>query len=311
MKYIYSAMGWVLEQLYNLLGSIWSPLGNYAVAIIVFTLLVKLVFLPVNINQQKATAKQTAVRPKLDALKERCGDDKQKYNMEMQELYRREGVKLMGGCLPQLITLPFLWGVWMAIRSPLSYILHINSDLISKSMESVATALGKTVSQITELDVIHNVSGLTDPEYAPIVDGVKGMDFNLFGIDLTQTPKFTLRFSELTGADLLLWLIPLASFASAFLSSWITTRMQKKTNPEAAANMGCMMFLMPFMSLYISFIVPGAVGFYWMCSNLLGMLIQALLNKHMSPYRIIARGEVKTVNLRREREKKIIESTEA
>ena len=145
MKYIYSAMGWVLEQLYNLLGSIWSPLGNYAVAIIVFILLVKLVFLPVNINQQKATAKQTAVRPKLDALKERCGDDKQKYNMEMQELYRREGVKLMGGCLPQLITLPFLWGVWMAIRSPLSYILHINSDLISKAMESVATTLGKTV----------------------------------------------------------------------------------------------------------------------------------------------------------------------
>ena len=124
-------MGWILKQLFNLLNS--AGVGYYAVAIALFTVLINAIFLPLNIKQQKTTAKQTAIRPKMDAIKEKCGDDRQKYSLEVQELNQREGISMMGGCLPMLIRLPFLWGVWRAISGPLSYILNWSSDMINSA----------------------------------------------------------------------------------------------------------------------------------------------------------------------------------
>ncbi len=304
---IYSAMGWILKQLYVMLDSI--GVGSFALAIIVFTVLINLVFLPININQQKTTAKQTAIKPKLDALKEKCGDDRQKYSIEMQELYQRENVKMMGGCLPQLIRLPFLWGVWQAIRSPLSYIINVDDTLIEKAKNAVLALeefAGKKIAHITELDVIHyfddikSTAGLESLEQS-----IKSIDFNLFGvIDLTKTPEFTFRFSSLSGADLLLWLIPIFSFATAMLSSVVMMNMQKKTNPEAAS-MGGMMLMMPILSLVIAFGVPAAVGFYWACSNVVTMLISIAMNKLLGPYVIIAKDEAKLIKERRQKEKSL------
>lgn len=304
---IYSAMGWILKQLYEILDAI--GVGSFALAIIVFTVLINLVFLPINVNQQKTTAKQTAIKPKLDVLKEKCGDDRQKYSIEMQELYQRENVKMMGGCLPQLIRLPFLWGVWQAIRSPLSYIINVDDALIDKGKNAVLGLeefAGKSIAHVTELDVIHyfddikSTAGLDE-----LSEAVKSIDFNLFGIiDLTKTPEFTFRFSSLSGEDLLLWLIPILSFATAMLSSVVMMNMQKKTNPEAAS-MGGMMLMMPILSLVIAFGVPAAVGFYWACSNVVTMIISIVMNKLLGPYVIIAKDEAKTIKERRQKEKSL------
>lgn len=305
-------MGWILKQLYLLLEAISPFLGNYAIAIVLFTILVNLVFLPVNINQQKTMAKQTAIRPKMDALKEKCGDDRQKYSMELQALNQREGVKMMGGCLPQLIRLPFLWGVWMAIRSPLSYILNLGSDIISsataqlKALAEAGTVKLADVRNITELDVVHHIKDIVtanpgDANAQLISEKVTTMDFNLFGINLTETPAFTFNFSSVTGAQLALWIIPLLSFATAMLSSIVSLKMQKKTNPDAAS-MGGMMLLMPLLSLWIAFKVPAAVGFYWACSNVVTMVIQVIMNRTLGPYKIIARNEAKIIAERRKKE---------
>ena len=90
-------MGWILKQLFNLLNS--AGIGYYAVAIAVFTILINAIFLPLNIKQQKTTAKQTAIRPKMDAIKEKCGDDRQKYSLEVQELNQREGISMNQYCV--------------------------------------------------------------------------------------------------------------------------------------------------------------------------------------------------------------------
>lgn len=304
---IYSAMGWILKQLYEMLDAI--GVGSFALAIIVFTVLINVVFLPININQQKTTAKQTAIRPKLDALKEKCGDDRQKYSIEMQELYQRENVKMMGGCLPQLIRLPFLWGVWQAIRSPLSYIINVDDALIEKGKNAVLALeefAGKKLAQVTELDVIHYFNDIKSTAgLDALEDAVKSIDFSLFGvIDLTKTPEFTFRFSSLTGGELLLWLIPIFSFATAMLSSVVMMNMQKKTNPDAAS-MGCMMYMMPVLSLVIAFGVPAAVGFYWACSNVVTMLISVAMNKFLGPYVIIAKDEAKLIKERKQKEKSL------
>ena len=301
MSYIYSAMGWILKQLYDLLAMI--HLDSYAYAIILFTLLVNLVFLPLSIKQQKATAKQTALRPKLEALKAKCGDDQRRYQTEMQALYQKEKVSMMGGCWTMLVRLPFLWGVWQAIRSPLSYMVSgLSSDAVKTAMEK-AKELLPNIKNLTELDIVNNIDTLVAQDsatFSALVEPIKGLNFDFLGLNLADTPHFTLKFSSLTSADWI-WLIPLFSFATAMLSSVVSLQMQKKSNPQAG-NMAGMMLMMPLMSLWIAFTVPGAVGFYWACSNVVNMIIQIFMNKFYGPYTIAAREAAKTVAARKKKE---------
>ena len=306
LNLIYTALGWVLRQIYALLGYISPLFQNYALAILLFTILINLILLPINFNQQKTMAKQTALRPKLDLLKKKCNGDNQKYNQEMQALYQRENVKMMGGCLPMLIRLPFLWGVWRAISNPLSHIIVVGSDVVEQAKEylinNVADFAGRQLAQVTELDVLHYLDELQTAMPDLYNKAAGYVNFDLFGIDLTQMPKFTLNFSSLQPGQLALWLIPLLSFATAMLSSVMSMRMQKKTNPDAAS-MGGLMLTMPLVSLVIAFTVPAAVGFYWACSNVVIAVIQYLLNKYYSPYTIIAKNEIAVVEALRKKEK--------
>src|SRR5699024_8052761 len=114
MELIFKPFEWALQGLNWLLSL--AGIGNYALSILVFTILVNAALIPLNIKQQKTMAGQARLRPKLDALKEKYGDDKMKYNAAMQELYQREDVKMMGGCLPMLLRMIFLMGVYSAIR---------------------------------------------------------------------------------------------------------------------------------------------------------------------------------------------------
>lgn len=313
MNWIYTALGWVLREIYAVLGYISPYLQNYGLAIFLFTLLINLIFLPINFNQQKTTAKQTALRPKLDLLKKKCNGDNQKYNLEMQALYQRENVKMMGGCLPMLIRLPFLWGVWRAISNPLSYIIMVGNETIDQAKEyllsNVADFANRQLAQITELDVLHHLDKLQTAMPDLYNKAAGYVNFDLFGIDLTQTPSFTLNFANLQPGQLVLWLIPLLSGATAMLSALISMRAQKRTNPEAASMSG-MMLTMPLISLFIAFTVPAAVGFYWACSNVVIAAIQYLLNKFYSPYSIIARNEMSVVEALRKKEKEAQQKTQ-
>ncbi|OJU16656.1 MAG: hypothetical protein BGN88_12480 [Clostridiales bacterium 43-6] len=208
--------------------------GSYAVSIIIFTILVNACLFPLNIKQQKSQSKQALLKPKLDALKEKFGSDKMKYNTEMQALYQREGVNMAGGCLPLLIRLPILMGVYQVV-------------------------LGSS----------HN----------------KTLNFDLFGIDLAQTPKFS---TDIINAFHPIWLIPVFSFLTAMLSSVITMQATKKTNPQAGSSMGMMMLLMPVMSLWMAFQFPGALGYYWACSNIVLAGVQMVVNKFYSVDKITA-----------------------
>ena len=299
MDFIYRAMGWILNQLYQLLDMI--GIGNYALAIVLFTILVNVIFLPLSIKQQKSTSKQTALRPRLEALKQKCGDDRVRYQNEMQALYRKENVSMMGGCWTLLVRLPFLWGVWQAIRCPISYILG-QAENAEAAKNALAGILNKSKDAITELDVISRINDVVskDASLASLKDSVASLNFDFFGINLTQTPDFSISFTTIAW----IWLIPILSFATAMLSSVISLRMQKKTNPEAAS-MGGMLLLMPLLSLWISFKVPGAVGFYWACSNVANMIIQIFMHRIYGPYTMIAREEAELVGARRVKENEL------
>ena len=143
---------------------------------------------------------------------------------------------------------------------------------------------------------------LSEETYAKIQEDVESIieadneniiNFNLFGIeslDLTQTPKFS--FNIFGGGWQMIWLIPIGAFLAQMLTSLISTKINKINNPEAPSMMG-MMLTMPLISLFIGFGLPGGVGFYWICSSLIGGLIQSGVQLWYGPNKMLARERAK------------------
>lgn len=273
--------GWVLEFLAGLFG------GNFAAAVFFFTLIINLALIPLSIKSQKSSVQQTRIKPKLDELKKRYGDDKQKYSEAMQQLYGEENVSMSGGCLPMILRLVLMLSIYWLIMSPLTYLLHIDSATVSEA----AKQLGVAANGRSELQIIEAVRNgtLNIPE---IADKLGNLNFNLFGLNLTQTPKFS--FDIFHDAQLI-WVMPIIAFLAQMLTSALSMMMQKKINPDAP-NMAGMMLTMPLISLFIGFSLPGGVTFYWACSSLIGGLIQLAVQQFYGPHKMLSRERLKELN---------------
>ena len=212
--------GWVLEFLSGIFG------GNFAAAVFAFTLIINLILIPLSIKSQKSSVQQMRIKPKLDELKKKYGDDKQKYSEAMQKLYQEENVSMSGGCLPMILRLVLMMSIYYLIMSPLTYMSHANktqvtnvTTAISESLTDLQKSNEEEYKKITdeiswkkggnnELSIVKIIREkpeiikelLSDEEYAKIENDLKSItaadekanvDYSFFGIDLTQTPKFS------------------------------------------------------------------------------------------------------------------------
>ncbi|MBR5302156.1 MAG: YidC/Oxa1 family membrane protein insertase, partial [Clostridia bacterium] len=119
-------MGFLNSLLLTLIKGLHTIINNYAVTIIVFTLLIKVAIMPLNLKSRKSTQRMTAVQPKLKALQDKYKDDQEKLNQKMQELYRKEGVSPLGGCLPMILSMFVLFAMFYAMRT------FANEQLVSQ-----------------------------------------------------------------------------------------------------------------------------------------------------------------------------------
>lgn len=334
MQSIFNIINVPLSYILKFIANLFN--GNFAAAVFVFTLLINLALIPLSIKSQKSTVQQTRIKPKLDELKKRYGDDKQKYSAAMQELYQQEGVSMSGGCLPMILRLVLMMSIYWLVLSPLTYMAGAEkttvtnvSNAISSSMTELKKAdedkynkinaklslkSSSTSNEISivriirdDTDIIHEI--MTDEEFAKIEDDYNelkkkdeeaNIDFNLFGIDLTSTPHFGLNFAKYWNK---IWLIPIFAFLAQMLTSVLSMFAQKKNNPDAPSMAG-MMLTMPLISLFIGFGLPGGVGFYWICSSLAGGLIQFALQVLYGPYKLLSRERAKELNERCDFERK-------
>ena len=101
----------------NALEWIYGWVGNYGWSVVVFTLLVRVVLLPLDIKSKKSMRAMSKVQPKVQALQKKYANDKEKLNLKLNELYRKEHVSPMASCLPMLISLPILWWMFGAMRN--------------------------------------------------------------------------------------------------------------------------------------------------------------------------------------------------
>ena len=290
-----------------------SVLNNqYFVAIIIFTVLTRLVLLPANLHQQKATAKTARLTPKIQKIQKKYPDpkDRNKLNQEMNDLYAREGHNPMQmGCGPLIFQLVFLMGIVGIIYYPLSYIIGISNigdyaDELTKFLESVDYS-----GNYLQLGILENWAQYKDQLIAQMPElftseRVANIDsfrsgMYLGGLDMTAIPHWK---------DGKIVLIPIFSLLTSLASSGISMLIQKKTNPAMAqqtASMVAMMLMMPFFSFYITFKVPAAVGFYWIISNVVSLLQQLFIAKFFPPKKSQAKLMVENTIYRRSREENL------
>lgn len=275
-------LGWILR----FIASCFN--GNFAISVFVFTLLINLAFIPLTVKSQKSAVQQTRIKPKLDELKKKYGDDKQKYNTAMQQLYQEENISMSGGCLPMIFRLVVMLSIYWLIMSPITYLMGVDKGVIETATTALQDTGVKIVQGRSELQIIGAVlSGkISSPQ---ILEASKSISFNLFGINLTETPHFSFN---IFGDFQKIWIMPILAFASQILSSLLSMRMQKKTNPDAPSMAG-MMLTMPLVSLFIGFSLPGGVTFYWACSSLLGGLIQVAIQKYYGPHKLLSKERSK------------------
>lgn len=306
LSFLYLPFGFIFRIFYDLV-------SNYGLALFLFTLLFRLILLPSSISQQKGTAKQMRLQPKIKKLQEKYKGNQVKLNEEMQALYSRESYNPMSaGCLPMLIQLPVIFGLLGVIYYPIQYVLGVDSNTVGEMTKIVQGLLGDTSikQNLLELQVFNHLDEVIAklPNLsAEIIDKLRGFDYTMFGIPLAETPSVATlsHIGSASKQELILLLVPLFSGLSAMASGIYTWIRQKQTNPEMAKNpmMGCTAFGMPLFSLVIAFQFPAGAGIYWIMSNIIAFAQMILLNYTHSPKKIIAKMMVEeTVNRRSKEE---------
>ena len=281
--------GYLLEWLYQFT-------SNYGLALILFSLVVKLVLLPLSIKSKKSMLKMSRLAPLTKAIEAKCGDDKQKYQQEVMALYKEEGVSTTGGCLWSFIPLLILFPLYYVIREPLTYMLH-NSRSISEAIVAYIHAsgvdLGKNSYYAQLAAAGHLGEFIPELKEVALFAGAKlrEMNFSFLGIELSGIP--TWRFWTCEGwGEIGLFLIPVFSAGFQAISMVISQKMnnQVATNADgekdaAAAKTAnqttaTMLIMMPLMSLWIGYSMPAAISVYWIAQAVFGMVQEIILNNH-------------------------------
>ena len=298
-NFICSIFGYLLWFLYEIF-------RNYGVAIIFFTLITKLIMIPFSIKQQKSMAAQAKMAMKQRELQQKYAGDREKLNRELQRLYEKENFNPRGGCLTSLLPFPIMIGIYYSVIYPLQNTLHIASSTITQATEVFARIPGVSISSnYMELEILRHFPALKDyflqnqiftaDEAARIESFNHG--FRFLGLDLLATPQGSPWTS-------MLWLIPVLCLVSYWGMQWLTNKISG--NPQA--QQGCMkvmFFVLPLFSAYWAYIMPAAVGLYWVVSSLLQMVQSFVLYKMYSPVKVAAYNEAAHVALMEQEEQKV------
>ena len=284
--------GYLLSWLYQLT-------TNYGAALIIFAVVLKLILFPATAKGKKSTMKMSRLTPRVQAIQKRYAGDQQKINEATQALYREEGVSMGGGCLWSLLPLFVLIPLYAVVRQPITYMLHESAEVAGNIVSIIKTALPDAFGKNNYYDQM--IAAPLIPQFAEQLKGIitnpatlEGLNFSFLGIDLGVVPTFNvLKWNVWNWANIGAFLLPVLSAGSQVLSMFISQRMNnslvtnekgiedKETakNSQANQNSKMMMYMMPLMSMWIGFTVPGALSLYWLIQGLMSTVLDVYLTK--------------------------------
>lgn len=295
-EFFANIFGYLLQFVYHLV-------NNYGLAIILFTVIIKILLLPLSIKQQRSMKKSAELNEKMKVLQFKYKNDPEKLNQEMMNLYKSENMSPFSGCLTAIIQLLLLLSIFYLVRSPLTYMEKIPTESINNYVQQLKDD-GKTISQVyPEIDLIREYQTIKEknPEDANVEK--INIQMNFLGLDLSKIPQQNMT-------DYTVYIIPVLYILSSFISIRMTTAMQEKQNkankekkeqkevkidgttgkelvPQEEENeMDAVMqtnkmmsWMMPIMSISIAFVAPLGLALYWLVSNILMIVERIILDK--------------------------------
>ena len=286
-EFIATAFGYILNFIYNLV-------NNYGIAIIIFTILLKLIMLPISIKQQKTMKKTARVQEQVKEIQDKYKSDQLRMNQEMMDLYKRENMNPFSGCLVTLVQFFIILSMFYLVRRPLTYMRQVEPEIINDYVNEIKEENPNQRLAYTEIAVI-KAKAATDEKV--------NINMDFFGVDLSDVPSENLN-------DFKVYIIPALYVMTSLLSTKMirmtngTTKKEKEeeavkeeikktgkelvktgkddeiNEEEAMEQMNkSMRYMMPVMTISIAFIAPLGLALYWFVSNLLNIIERLLVNK--------------------------------
>ena len=323
MKYIAKLFGYLLNAIYG-------RVNNYGISIIIFTIILKVIMLPISIKQQKTMKKTAKIQEEAKKIQEKYSNDQLRQSQELMDLYKRENMSPISGCFSSIIQFVIILSMFFLVSRPLTYMKHIDSEIINKYTTQLSE---QTDSQVRypEIAIIKNMS--------EIDENVK-INMNFFGLDLSDVPSQNY-------SDWKVFVIPALYVFTSIISTKLTTALTKKNKSQEykveagdikniekneepntsisknndEQNTGIpenneekelvvkkenskdedameemnkqMLILMPIMSVSIALIAPLGLALYWLVSNLLMICERLIINKFFKDEEVEKNEEVK------------------
>ena len=307
-------MGKVYNLLFELLHSNTSA-GSLGLAIIIFTLIVKLILFPLMVKQQKSSFKMQSLQPELMMIRKKYEGitdqmSQQRMAFEMQEFQKKNGVSMVSGCLPMLIQLPILYALFYLFQNAYVYVDVIGHNYtdIANAIVNIPVSLRMEVFQPYAREFANaykNVAIIKDGidmgqvnEVVMLVNYLKPDDWNVILQNLGDAGSSLVPLLATKSSIETFLTIPLVSKAglhfpgiiipiAAGVTTWLQSKIMMMMNPQnsdpgnpAAAMTKSMLYTMPIMMGVFAINMPAGLGLYWTISNLFGILQQVILSKH-------------------------------
>lgn len=280
MGAIANLFGYLLNFLYNIC-------NNYGIAIIIFSVILRIILLPITISQQKAMKKNAKVQEKMQEIQRKYKNNPEKLNQETMDLYKKEKINPFSGCLSSILQIIIILSVFWLVSKPLTYMKKVDTAVIDGYIEEIRNEDGN-VSAYPEIQVIQRKAS---------VDEAVNINMNFFGLDLSKVPNQHMN-------DYTVYIIPVLYVITSFISIKISNgktkkkdkvlQLEEKTSSgeenetkdqadeslEAMQQMSnSMSYMVPIMSISIAFIAPLGLALYWLVSNILIIIERLIIDK--------------------------------
>lgn len=291
-QFFANLFGYLLEFMYGLI-------NNYGLAIIFFTIFIKILFIPFSVKQQKTLKKSAKMQEKMKIIQFKYKNNPEKMNQEVMELYKNEKMSPFSGCFTAIIQIVLLFSIFYLVRSPLTFMQKIPTENINNYISQLQEG-GKSVSTAyPEIDIIREYEFLKEKNPEDEYIDKANLQMNFLGLDLSKVPQQNLT-------DFTVYIIPVLYIISSFISIKLSTSMQQKTQKEAEKQSmkidgttgkemvpkeennemdaimqtnKMMTWFMPLMSLSVAIIAPLGLALYWLTNNILMIIERLILNK--------------------------------
>ena len=291
MELISTPLGWLMRYLYDLV-------GNYGVTLILFTLITKILLMPLTVKQKKSTIRMAAFQPEIQRIQKKYATDTQKQQEELARLQKEHNFSMTSGCLPTVIQMPILFGLIDVIYKPLRHIIGVNKALIADTLTPIAENMLGTLSRYSpQTDVIKAIK-MAPEMFADVLDpatiaAVQELNLTFLGLDLTATPSLKV-FNALL-------LIPVFSVLFMLVQQFLMTKLNgQQVNGSTAMMLG----MTTLMFGYFSFMMPAGVSIYWIFSSIFGILQELVLRVFINPEKEKAKIEEEIYAARQARKEK-------